>query len=203
MLRLVGWLIVGALAGWPAGAAQPARQPAPSFASLVARLLPAVVNVATLHEAPAVDARDPTPLLQGVPLDDLFRDLLERRRRDLVEHRRALRRDLVSVGSGFVIDPSGLIVTNDHVVSESSRIRVTFHDGTTLTAKLVGHDARMDLALLRVEAHKPLRAVSWGTVGWGPGRRLGAHHRQPIRAGEQRRGRDRVGAQSRPPYRPL
>jgi serine protease Do len=46
-------------------------------------------------------------------------------------------------------------------VSESSRIRVTFHDGTVLAAKLVGHDSRMDLALLRVEARKPLHAVSW------------------------------------------
>ncbi len=133
---------------------------APSFADLVARLLPTVVNVATVHEAAAPPERALT-LPPDLSLDDLFRDLLMRQR----DRRATLpppRREVVSLGSGFIIDPAGWIVTNDHVVSDASRIRVTLHDGTTLNGRVVGRDARMDLALLKVEPRRPLHAAAWG-----------------------------------------
>ncbi|MGA1859736.1 DegQ family serine endoprotease [Azospirillum sp. 11R-A] len=68
----------------------------------------------------------------------------------------------MALGSGFIIDPSGLIVTNNHVVSDAAEIAVTLHDGTRLPAKLVGSDAPTDLALLKVESAKPLTAAHWG-----------------------------------------
>ncbi|WP_042699277.1 Do family serine endopeptidase [Azospirillum sp. B506] len=68
----------------------------------------------------------------------------------------------MALGSGFIIDPSGLIVTNNHVVSDAAEIAVTLHDGTRLPAKLVGSDTPTDLALLKVESPKPLTAAHWG-----------------------------------------
>ncbi|PWC89658.1 serine protease [Azospirillum sp. TSH100] len=68
----------------------------------------------------------------------------------------------MALGSGFIIDPSGLIVTNNHVVSDAAEIAVTLHDGTKLPAKLLGSDAPTDLALLKVESAKPLTAAHWG-----------------------------------------
>ncbi|MBI3513966.1 MAG: trypsin-like peptidase domain-containing protein, partial [Proteobacteria bacterium] len=154
----VAWLVAVA-----AAAAEPARRapPAPSFADLVDRLLPTVVNVATVHEGEPSPQRE-LNLPPGLPLDELFRDLLERQRRGRPAPESPARREVVSLGSGFIIDPDGWIVTNDHVVAEASRIRVTLHDGRTLGGRVVGRDARMDLALIKVEPHKKLRAVAWG-----------------------------------------
>jgi S1-C subfamily serine protease len=68
----------------------------------------------------------------------------------------------VAVGSGFVIDPSGLIATNWHVVSDAFEIVVTFSDGSRLPAKAIGAWRVIDLALLKVDAGHELQAVRWG-----------------------------------------
>ena len=65
-------------------------------------------------------------------------------------------------GSGFVIDPTGYIATNKHVIDGAYDITVTLQDGTSMPAKLVGVANHVDLALLKVEPHKALRAVRWG-----------------------------------------
>ncbi|MBV8167131.1 MAG: trypsin-like peptidase domain-containing protein, partial [Alphaproteobacteria bacterium] len=167
-LRTLSIVAAVTLLGVATQAAEPRRAPphlpstAPGFGDLVERLLPTVVNVASVQlPTPAESAREPLPLPPDVVLDELFRDLLERQRRRAPAARNS-RRETMALGSGFIVDPSGLIVTNDHVVGEATRIRVTLHDGTTLPARLVGRDARMDLALLKVEPRKPLRAVTWG-----------------------------------------
>ncbi len=71
-------------------------------------------------------------------------------------------RKMQSLGSGFVIDPSGLIVTNNHVIKGADAITVTLQDNTVLKARLLGHDDKTDLALLKVEPAKPLVAVAFG-----------------------------------------
>ncbi len=67
-----------------------------------------------------------------------------------------------SFGSGFIIDPSGYIATNKHVIANATDITVTLQDGTALPAKLVGAASHIDLALLKVEPKKPLPAAKWG-----------------------------------------
>jgi serine protease Do len=67
-----------------------------------------------------------------------------------------------SLGSGFIIDASGFVVTNNHVIADADEINVILNDGTKLTAELVGKDGKSDLALLRVHPDQPLKAVKFG-----------------------------------------
>ena len=119
----------------------------PSFAPLVRRVLPAVVNIAVTE---SVAASDPLTVL---PPD------LQRQFRDRFSHRR---QEMQGAGSGFIIDPSGYIVTNNHVVGQADKIVVALHDGTELPARVIGSDELTDVALIKVAAPHPLPFVSWG-----------------------------------------
>ena len=101
---------------------------------------------------------------QGTPFDDLFDDFFSRRRggRQGETPQQPRMRKSNSLGSGFVIDPSGIVITNNHVVGEATDIEVIFTDGSKLKAEVVGKDAKVDLAVLRVKADKPLKAVKFG-----------------------------------------
>ena len=66
------------------------------------------------------------------------------------------------IGSGFIIDQTGLILTNKHVIANASKIQVNLNDGTTLDARLVGQALRTDIALLRVFVDTPLPTVHFG-----------------------------------------
>jgi serine protease Do len=68
----------------------------------------------------------------------------------------------VALGSGFIIDPSGYIVTNNHVVGDADKVTVIFQDQTKHPAKIIGRDDKTDLALLKIDAKKPLPYVKWG-----------------------------------------
>ena len=132
-------------------AAAPARaRPAPeSFADLAEKLLPTVVNVATSQ---VVETR------RSKEFQQFFKEFLERRGGQMPPERRRVN----SLGSGFIIDPSGFIVTNNHVIAEADEISVRLADDTLLDAKVVGRDEKTDLALLKVESDKPLPAAKWG-----------------------------------------
>jgi serine protease Do len=133
-------------------AAQAQERPA-SFADLAERLSPAVVNISTRQSVgQAGGVRPPTP--PGGQFEDLFRDFFERNRRGP--------RSVSSLGSGFVIDPSGVIVTNNHVIENADEIIANFPDGTSLPATLVGRDPKTDLAVLKVEPETPLVSVPFG-----------------------------------------
>ena len=67
-----------------------------------------------------------------------------------------------SLGSGFVLDASGIIITNNHVIADADEITVNFSDGSKLDAELVGTDPKTDIAVLRVKPTTPLTAVSFG-----------------------------------------
>jgi serine protease Do len=127
-----------------------ARSAPESFADLAENLLPTVVNIATTQ---TVEAR------RGEEFEEFFREFFERRggQPPPQEQRRAS-----SLGSGFIIDASGYIVTNHHVIAEADEITVRLHDDTLLEAELVGSDQKTDLALLKVMADTPLPATSWG-----------------------------------------
>jgi serine protease Do len=141
-------------------------RPAPdSFADLAARLLPAVVNVSSSQVVQADNGRLGPELPNfppGSPFEQFFHDFLDRNRPPGGPLPGAPPRRMQSLGSGFIIDPSGLIVTNNHVIEGADQITVTLQDNTTLKATVVGRDERTDIALLKVKADKPLPAVSFG-----------------------------------------
>ncbi|MDR3527170.1 MAG: DegQ family serine endoprotease [Rhizomicrobium sp.] len=127
-----------------------------SFADLVERVSPAVVSVT----AEEVDKGGAQPDLEDMPeaFKDLFRQFGGRpQMRPQPQPRKA-----TSMGSGFIIDKSGLIVTNNHVVDGASKITVKLPDGRSFTAKLIGTDASTDVALLKITADKPLPIVEFG-----------------------------------------
>ncbi|MGV3634934.1 MAG: trypsin-like peptidase domain-containing protein, partial [Pseudorhodoplanes sp.] len=103
----------------------------------------------------------------GSPFEDFFKDFFENRRGPGGPggggqgENRAPRRTS-SLGSGFVIDPSGLVVTNNHVIADAEEINVVFNDGSRLKAELVGKDPKTDIALLKINPEKPLKAVKFG-----------------------------------------
>ncbi|HEY0267380.1 MAG TPA: Do family serine endopeptidase [Rhizomicrobium sp.] len=136
-------------------AAPALARPAPdSFADLAAKLLPSVVNISTSQtlKAPSQGAMPQLP--PGSPLEDLFKNFLGPKSNTP--------RHVTSLGSGFIIDPSGYIVTNNHVIEDSDQITVSLQDGTQMPAKVVGRDVKTDLALLKVTPRKPLPATHFG-----------------------------------------
>ncbi|HVT23666.1 MAG TPA: DegQ family serine endoprotease [Rhizomicrobium sp.] len=137
-------------------AAPAAARPAPdSFADLADKLLPTVVNISTSQTLKAANPKLSLPdIPPGSPLEDLFKDFLQ--------NNRALPRHVTSLGSGFIIDPAGYVITNNHVIADADQITVTLNDGTSLPAKLVGRDEKTDLALLKVKPAKPLPATKLG-----------------------------------------
>jgi serine protease Do len=133
-------------------------QELPTVADLAAKLSPAVVSIATTQKvAGGVQLQIPD-LPPDVPFRDMFEDFFKRQR----PGGRPEPRTVNSQGSGFVIDASGIIVTNNHVIEQSEDISVVFTDGTTLKAELVGRDPKTDIAVLRVKPDKPLTVVSFG-----------------------------------------
>ncbi len=125
------------------------RTALPSLAPLVKRVVPSVVNIAVTEN---VRRRHPASAgLRGTPLEKQFRDRL-RSRREQVQ----------GAGSGFVIDPSGVIVTNNHVVGHADRIVVSLSDGTELPARVIGTDELTDIAVIKVDGAPSLPAVTWG-----------------------------------------
>ena len=67
-----------------------------------------------------------------------------------------------SLGSGFIIDASGIVITNNHVIADADEVTVILNDGTRLKAEIVGRDTKIDLAVLKVKSEKPLKAVKFG-----------------------------------------
>jgi serine protease Do len=146
------------------GAADPPTTPfAQVFSQLAARLEGSVVNISTTQAVaaaapkPGVEAQPPAP---GASLDEFFRNFFGERgasggSNGTLSH-------IVSLGSGFIVDPAGFIVTNNHVIADAEEITVTMSDNTSYAARVVGRDTVSDLALLKIDAKAPLPAASWG-----------------------------------------
>ncbi len=141
----------------------PALRGAPTgFADLAERQVDAVVFISTTQAAPQAGARgqEAPEFPQGSPFEEFFREFRNRQRDQQSPQQQ--QRPTAALGSGFIVDPAGFVVTNGHVVSEADEISVTLHDGTKLPAKVVGVDTPTDIALLKVESRKPLIASAWG-----------------------------------------
>jgi serine protease Do len=129
---------------WISGLPASADDLGPNKADLIRNLLPTVVNISVRREeaaspptATATVGASMTPLDAGPTIKGY-------------------------VGSGFIIDPSGLVVTNYHVVENAFEITVTLSDGTRLAGKTLSASRSADLALVKVEADRPLAAAHWG-----------------------------------------
>jgi serine protease Do len=147
---LVLVLLVAACTAAPRDAS--ARGAPESFAPLVKHVLPAVVNIAVTETVTGKDLLSQVPPeLRDTPLG-----------RELRKKFSDKRTQTTSAGSGFIIDPSGIIVTNRHVVDHADNIRVALSDGTELPAKVIGSDELTDVAVIQVTPPHPLPAVTWG-----------------------------------------
>ncbi len=160
---LTGAVVVGAASSAAVGTGSPASPagpigalsaPSPSgFADLAERVQPAVVFV-TVEKAVAATAPMPRPpWLDMAPFERFF------------ERMPSMPDPRVQVGSGFFVDGDGHIVTSDHVVADASEVAVTLHDGTRHEARVVGRDARTDLAVLRIDAAGPSSWLAFGDDG--------------------------------------
>ncbi|MBS0640016.1 MAG: DegQ family serine endoprotease [Proteobacteria bacterium] len=144
-------------------------RPAPdSFADLAQRLLPAVVNISSSQTVTAKNSPggpDMPVFPPGSPFEQFFKDFLNRQRpgqRGGDNDQPKPERRAQSLGSGFIVDASGLVVTNNHVIEGADEISVILQDNTTLKAKVVGRDESGDIALLKVDSDKPLPTVDFG-----------------------------------------
>jgi serine protease Do len=126
-----------------------------SFADLVERVSPAVVTVTTEQQMKPMQAFNPEELPE--PFRDFFNQFGGGGEgRQFSQPRKA-----VAMGSGFIIDRSGYIVTNNHVVENGRKITVKLPDGREFTAKMLGSDAATDIALLKIKSDKPLPSVEF------------------------------------------
>jgi serine protease Do len=123
----------------PVSVTAAATVPSPNWVALTRALKPAVVNISTRR------VQDGTPMQSPFGNDDPFQQFFK-------QFGQPSRRTVRSMGSGFVINSAGYIVTNNHVVDGASEISVKIDDGREMPGKVVGRDPRTDLALLKVEA---------------------------------------------------
>lgn len=128
-----------------------------AFRDVAKRVLPAVVSIETRTKAVEVSTNEELPFD-----DELFQQFFGNRPelREMFRNRRIPPRE--GKGSGFIIDASGIVLTNSHVVEDADRIVVRLHDGREIEARSWASDARSDVAIVRIEAEHPLPAVPLG-----------------------------------------
>ncbi len=163
----------------PAHAPRAEARQAIDLSDLAERVIDAVVNISTTTrvdaspgQRPGLPGRRPGQpggpggngqQGPGAPFDELFEEFFRRRGENPPggpNGQPAPQRRQSSLGSGFVIDASGIVITNNHVIDNADEITVIFNDGTRLKAELVGRDREIDVAVLRVQPTRPLKAVN-------------------------------------------
>ena len=158
------WALGGGI--WPAAADQAATAPLAAttasawpegFANVVDAVKPAVVNIAVDKKMPEATAASMPDLPEDSPFGDFFKHYKQQPDGNQKEMPKGH-----AVGSGFIIDASGYIVTNNHVVDGADKISVTLADGTSFDAKVIGTDKKTDLALVKIDAGKSLPFVQFG-----------------------------------------
>jgi len=157
--RAVGGATAALVLGLAVVAPTHAEAPPATFADLAAKVSPAVVNISSTHVLTPKDGEGmgQMPFPEGSPFEEFFKPFMEQQRQQQQHPRK-----VTSLGSGFIIDASGYVVTNNHVIDDAKDIEVTLTDGTEYPAKLIGADPKTDLALLKVEAKTELPHVSFG-----------------------------------------
>jgi len=147
---------LGLMLAMTSGASSQVRGPT-SVADLAERLQEAVVNISTTQTVKGTQGIPLPRVPKGSPFEDFFEDFFNGQRRPNRPRR------VNSLGSGFVIDGTGIIVTNNHVIDGADEIFVNFNDNTKLKVeKIIGTDSKTDIALLQVKSDKPLKALKFG-----------------------------------------
>jgi serine protease Do len=136
------------------------------IADVAEKVIDAVVNISTSQTVEAKGGGAMPQLPPGSPFEEFFDDFFKNRRGpgskggdkggDLQPHKTN------SLGSGFIIDASGIVVTNNHVIADADEVNVILNDGTKIKAEIVGVDKKTDLAVLKFKPTKPLIAVKFG-----------------------------------------
>lgn len=157
-------LAVGAFSAF--GTPAHARGP-DGIADVAEKVIDAVVNISTSQtvEAKGGGGSNTMPQLPpGSPFEEFFDDFFKNRRGPGGGSKGGDNppRKTNSLGSGFIIDASGVVVTNNHVIADADEIHVILNDGTKIKAELVGVDKKTDLAVLKIKPPKPLVAVKFG-----------------------------------------
>src|ERR1700719_1887778 len=151
-------LALGLSALTAAGAGYAAAGKGPdSVADTAERVLDAVVNISTSQTIDAGKGMQMPQVPPGSPFEEFFDEFFKRRGENGNRSRK-----VSSLGSGFVVDPSGIVVTNNHVIADADEIFANFNDGTKLKAEVVGRDTKSDIAVLRVKPDKPIKASVFG-----------------------------------------
>ncbi len=159
VVAFVGLVAAGLTVAIPNASAQRSFVPPPSLAPLADRLSDAVVNISTTQAQKGPQGVPLPKVPKGSPFEEFFDDFFQKRGGKAPPDRK-----ISSLGSGFVIDPDGLIATNNHVIDGADEIIINFHDGTKLKVeKVIGRDTKTDIALLKVTPKKPLKAVPLGS----------------------------------------
>ena len=145
----------------------PARAKGPELlADLSAQVSDAVVNISAIQTGETKHSKgaeaQPGMPPGGASFDDLFEEFFKRRQQQGQPMPELPRHKSSSLGSGFVIDASGIVITNNHVIADANEVTVIFTDGQKLKAELIGKDQKVDVAVLRVKPEKPLKAVKFG-----------------------------------------
>lgn len=142
-------LLIAATLGAPAYInAQPGSVP-PSFAEVIKRVEPAVVSI-------EAKSRTAQPVARNTPEPGNSDDILEFFRRQLP------RRPIYAVGSGFIVDRTGYVITNNHVVADTARLTIKLDSGEEFPARIVGTDEETDLAVLKIDAGRDLPFIKLG-----------------------------------------
>ena len=135
-----------------------AKESPASFADMAEKLLPAVVNVSTTQTVHGDRGQEMPQFPPGSPFEEFFKNYMDKQKGGEDHPHKA-----TSLGSGFIIDPAGYVVTNNHVIQDAEEITIRLHDNTVLKATLVGRDPKVDLAVLKVDPGKrQLTAVGFG-----------------------------------------
>lgn len=168
-LRLMGLAITLSAASLLASAPASARGP-DGIADIAEKVIDAVVNISTSQTVEAKGGggdRGAMPNLPpGSPFEEFFDDFFKNRRgggpKGGDKNSDMQPRKTNSLGSGFIVDTSGIVVTNNHVIADADEINVIMNDGTKIKAELVGVDKKTDIAVLKFKPVKPLIAVKFG-----------------------------------------
>jgi serine protease Do len=132
-----------------------------AIADVAEAVIDAVVNISTSQTVTSSRSRSSPQVPPGSPFEEFFDEFFKKRQGDDKNGDRSPRR-VNSLGSGFIIDAQGIVVTNNHVISEADEVSVVLNSGDKLKAEVIGRDQKTDIALLRVKPEKPLKAVKFG-----------------------------------------